>query len=801
MDSSKMEPAALAKAAEKSPHAAWALRGFDVISVCPGVPLNGDKFMDLGEGRKLAPGKTPAIFHADVHAWGAMRGWQAFKPTLEDLKRWGKHGANVGVRKMHGIDSDVDDRELAREVKDAVVDHFTGAPLRFRRGSPRFFAALRPGKEGPVSGGVITIYKDQAALDARKKMGAVEISGTARQTVVEGTHHTGERIVWDAPGFTLESLPPMDLDVLQAFAMDVKKRIEAMGYIVVIDLRAITAAVSKIPSVPASEDDYDASDKWPRVSRASMEKALAECSIGRSLRDRDPRFGFPRGKAISGVYCTCPNAAGHSKPDARSSTMYRPGGLPGDDGGPAFRCLHAGCVDLDTTDFIEWALRTYGFESVGGDRGEESRGEAGTAPPERDAGSHGQPESGENRDGAARDEAAAGGAAGVVGGGVGAKESPQEKLKSRLLGSFVQFTGAQLRSLPPPIQFLLAGYIPAGVAGSLSGPGGIGKTAFLIGLMFHRALGLPFLGRATLPGASVLITKEDRPLDIHHKMVAWRLAMGEGYDWDLVARKVTAVSLVGDDFSLLGKGRRGYTTSDATRAMADVIFEKAPSADLIAVDTISRMGGDESNEAMSALVTAAEYLGQARSATVILNGHVSKAVAKAGSVEQHSGRGGGALGDNGRFEMVLARLVLEDGEEDERLMGVPPELLPDICTFNVPKMNSAKWSGSILLVREGHGAHIAGPTFRALDTCASVPTTPEMKRESRGRRFRQVVEELVAAGEKPTKSSLKELHRTHFKITRTKFPQALAEALTDKFIQEGDRVSGGHPSFIPGERL
>jgi hypothetical protein len=128
---------------------------------------------------------------------------------------------------------------------------------------------------------------------------------------------------------------------------------------------------------------------------------------------------------------------------------------------------------------------------------------------------------------------------------------------------------------------------------------------------------------------------------------------------------------------------RDYVPSLDASALAEVINQRAPRVGLIIVETVSRAGGDESNPAMSALVSAAEELSALTRSAVLLVAHVSKAAAREGTSDQFAARGGGAITDNGRFN-INATLLEKDKERDvrDRFPGLDDETKARLFTLS-----------------------------------------------------------------------------------------------------------------------
>ena len=75
---------------------------------------------------------------------------------------------------------------------------------------------------------------------------------------------------------------------------------------------------------------------------------------------------------------------------------------------------------------------------------------------------------------------------------------------------------------PEPEAWLVSGLIPRKAPTALVAPGGTGKSYLTLGLSYHVALGLDFMGLATTPGGVLILSAED-DRSIFHQRVRWML--------------------------------------------------------------------------------------------------------------------------------------------------------------------------------------------------------------------------------------------------------------------------------------
>ena len=256
------------------------------------------------------------------------------------------------------------------------------------------------------------------------------------------------------------------------------------------------------------------------------------------------------------------------------------------------------------------------------------------------------------------------------------------------LGTLVSLDVA---SDPDPVTWLLHHSIPAGRAGVLAGPGGMGKTGWVVGLAIHRALGRKYLGRDVLQGPTLLVSAEDGADDYHAAVASWRTHLGlTAADIASVESNVQVLDLVGAGFKLASGDYKVTVDDDAVAQLVVRINEACtgrnwdPARLLVVLETYSRMSSGEGNEDASAALSAAERLTRdVLGATVMFIHHQSKAANKAGDADSTGARGGQALSDNARYLLLLTRPAPKKGHEED------PEDLKNLVIFTPAKVNRA----------------------------------------------------------------------------------------------------------------
>lgn len=245
------------------------------------------------------------------------------------------------------------------------------------------------------------------------------------------------------------------------------------------------------------------------------------------------------------------------------------------------------------------------------------------------------------------------------------------KERNKFIASYTRFSIEELDSAPPPLQYVLRPQVPAELVSVLSAPGGAGKTTLMTHMVVARALNRRMF-RGVLPrdGESVIVATEDRKINYHHKLAALRDHLGHEFDSSLIADRVHFFDMAGQMVRLIVPDRgQQYRPSEEVDELADAIQRKAPKADHVIIETISRVaGGVESNESMSVLVSACERLAMLTKAAVTLVGHVSQNMARSGLADAYAARGGSSLGDNARSSMVL--MPLTDANREKYASGL-----------------------------------------------------------------------------------------------------------------------------------
>lgn len=279
-------------------------------------------------------------------------------------------------------------------------------------------------------------------------------------------------------------------------------------------------------------------------------------------------------------------------------------------------------------------------------------------------------------------------------------EAPKGNLFTR---AHVQFSETELLEDPPPLKFIVWPYVPAETVSILAGPGGSNKTTLMLYAAVCRALKRQmFKGVLPEEGETVILTTEDQLSDYRRKLAALREYMGADFDAKLVAERLHFFDLSGAPVRLIAADRgEQFVPTAHVEWLVEALKAKAPRADWLIAETVSRLaGGVENNASHSILVEAMQRVCRTAHVASTLVTHVSQDAARNGTADAYSARGGSALGDNGRASMVLTRLNENNREEFAKGFELAPEDLQRTLVWTLPKANGVAPQPARLLWRE-----------------------------------------------------------------------------------------------------
>ena len=347
----------------------------------------------------------------------------------------------------------------------------------------------------------------------------------------------------------------------------------------------------------------------------------------------------------------------------------------------------------------------------------------------------------------------------------------------------------------PPRRFAWGKYYPIGATAALISQGGVGKSQLTLEQQLHGAAGLPYMGMPTMPGVYVLISCEDDFRDTVERRAQRIIAAFPPEAQALSLANFKAINGV-------GKGLQFVICKDGMAAIAPTVdriitavrgYADGRTIVHCSVDTVSRVnaGQENDNNVMAAVEAAGARIAQELDCAVSLLHHTNKAVAEKSTADVHSGRGGGAFGDNCRS--VLRLLPVTDVmARIERLDGLDRIELErgDVLKLVHAKLNVERRSDPIYL--------------RRTDTGMFAKFTPTIKTDAQAADvyFDALLVWCTKRSNAPF--SMKDVTETHLaewapRMTRSQAKTFISEAIyAEKLIDSTQRRKGG-VLYVPAE--
>jgi RecA-family ATPase len=191
-------------------------------------------------------------------------------------------------------------------------------------------------------------------------------------------------------------------------------------------------------------------------------------------------------------------------------------------------------------------------------------------------------------------------------------------------------------SEPDPPEFIIADWLPVGVATGIWGHGGVGKSYLGLMLAVCIAAGVPFLGMETKRRRVTLLSCEDRVNVLHWRLA--RICTHLGMDLAALRDWLNILDLVGHDSILWTPSVAGACLTAAYGALSACVEQQG--TEILIVDGISdTFDGDEIKRGPpKRFVNALLALIPPDRGAIVLLGHVDKASARnPGASEGYSG--------------------------------------------------------------------------------------------------------------------------------------------------------------------
>lgn len=209
-----------------------------------------------------ALGKIPGKLKRDG-TWVGYNWLKADAPTEEEVERWEKWGANVGLKgtRWPALDIDVDNLKLAKAILKLAYDHFGLAPTRLSKEPRRLLVMSTTEPFGRVA--ATLRYQDEEHL--------VEFLGDGRQYLVAGKHPSGAEYRWvqDLEPWGPADPPAVNRTLAYDFLEGLKERLQGKVEVVI---HGSTSTVKdappqeelKAPSLEALQEAVEATrNKYP----------------------------------------------------------------------------------------------------------------------------------------------------------------------------------------------------------------------------------------------------------------------------------------------------------------------------------------------------------------------------------------------------------------------------------------------------------------------------------------------------------------------------------------------------------
>ncbi|TNF29767.1 MAG: hypothetical protein EP329_14940 [Deltaproteobacteria bacterium] len=312
---------------------------------------------------------------------------------------------------------------------------------------------------------------------------------------------------------------------------------------------------------------------------------------------------------------------------------------------------------------------------------------------------------------------------------------------SRIFAPPVTADGASwLTSVPPKRASILSqrdeedpqrgrSFLPAGVVGVFSAPGGTGKSMALLQLAFSVATGSDWFGLVVEePGDVAIVMAEEGRDELwrrFHRIA--RAIHGDDHEAlrsaaERLGERVTVAALKGRPCTIQNADDPERMTAFGHQLVSELASDPSRSWKLIIIDPLSRFAGpmaEVDNHAATRFVEHLETLTELPGGPAVLLAHHE---AKGGkSTNQHSGRGATGLSDGARW---AARLEAVEG---------PDGVLPLLVRLRQTKNSYGPLGPALRLKRIAGGALVVASTsdfWEAGATGEAKPVKPRAARNS-----------------------------------------------------------------------
>ena len=332
---------------------------------------------------------------------------------------------------------------------------------------------------------------------------------------------------------------------------------------------------------------------------------------------------------------------------------------------------------------------------------------------------------------------------------------------------------------PDRREFLIegGGFFPLKTVSMLAGLGGSMKSALVLMLGLHSALGKPWNGWPMLEGQTLILSGEDDATEFQRRTGGFATTHFPGEDMSTVQRRVHCLPVSGLALRLTemlaGTPKMSKFVDQSVKLANDLSANGEPPVRLIVIDHARLfIGGDiNANQDATAGMEACGQIAQRTGAAVILIAHSPKSAASPGRKADEFGindvLGSGAFVDNSRFSAVMAPLV----KQEQTKLELDTETAKEFVALRVIKSNYSE-TGRIVYLKKtlapGWGVAYPVPIQVSAPQKKVVPSLLD-----------RVVSAVAAEPGRYTRSKLRNLAGVNgvFKASDTKVRVAIEEAI------------------------
>ncbi|MGR5269773.1 AAA family ATPase [Vibrio astriarenae] len=257
-----------------------------------------------------------------------------------------------------------------------------------------------------------------------------------------------------------------------------------------------------------------------------------------------------------------------------------------------------------------------------------------------------------------------------------------------------------ISSPAPELEFVYGGMLKA-VCGLLVAPGGVGKSTFAMQLLCDLAIGSDALRMGVKEKRKgMYITVEDPAVILQHRIHS---IVGERYsssEIEMINDAVSVHSLQGEMIEMINS--KTMQRNDPLVANLIIAIEDAD-ADIVFIDTFRRInnGLDENDSAaMTALTGVFDLIAAETGCAIQFIHHCNKTGRELDVMNINSVAGSGALTDNTRYVLSMAKL----SESDAMFYGISDDEAGNYIVIGDAKVNFAAQVGKRFYRRESSGA-------------------------------------------------------------------------------------------------